>query len=466
LLKFNFFVSLQKNRELFDMAKTLIEKLCKNDWGYALCRWAWASPNHKRYYRHIRIVGKENIPAKGPLIYAANHQNALMDAMAILSTQKYQVVFVARADIFKKPLIVKILHFLRILPIYRKRDGGNSYDNNQETFEIIDQVLRAGMVHGILPEGAFNPFKRLATLQKGIFRTALKAQESHGTEGGVQIVPVGLNWQDPRGFFKDVTIVYGKPIAVAEYFPLYQENPAKAYLKMQEKLTEEMRGLMIDIRSKAHYQTIENLRETFGYDYAKATQRNPDNPNERLESEQDLVKKLDGIAEKNEPQMQEVEQMFSQYQSGLQKLNIRSWLLRYSKIPRVELFEDFGVLLLGLPFAAIGCMLGFLPLTLAKKYEKLIKDPQFLSSTRFIVALVVRGLQNLILIAILLLTCKKIIPFVFMLALIWYAERLMLFYVEHYKRTMGKWRYFWLLKKDSALLNHLKKQREQILSVL
>jgi len=448
------------------MVKTLIEKLCENDWKYALTRFAWATPNHKRYYRHLRVIGKENIPSKGPLIYAANHQNALMDAMAIVCTQKHQTVFVARADIFKKPLIIKILHFMRILPIYRKRDGGNSHDNNQETFEIVDHLLRAGMVHGIMPEGAFSPRKHLLTLQKGIFRTALKAQEAYGTEEGVQILPVGLNWQNPKEFFKDVTIVYGKPISVAEYFPLYQESPAKAYLKMQEKLSEEMRKLMIDIRNETFYETIENIRETFGYDYAEATNRNPNNPKERLEAEQNLVKTLDKLAEKNEPEMQNLEQTFSNYQNGLQNLKIRSWLLRNKKVPWFELLEDFTVLLLGIPFAAFGAILGFLPLTLMKKYEKLIKDPQFLSSTKFAVSMVVRGLQNTILIIILLLTSKNIIQFVVLLILILCVERIMLFYVQHYKRTVGKLRYFNLLRQNNTSLNELKADREQIMTTI
>jgi hypothetical protein len=292
----------------------------------------------------------------------------------------------------------------------------------------------------------------------------LKAQEYYGNEGGVQIVPVGLNWQNPREFFKDVTIVYGKPIAVSEYLPLYLENPAKAYLKMQERLSNEMRKLMIDVHSTEHYETIENVRETFGYEYAEATNRDPNNPKERLEAEQDLVKKLDDIAEKNEPKMKNLNVVFSEYQSGLQRLSIRSWLLRNKKIPWYELLEDFGVLLLGLPLAVIGAILGFLPLSMAKKYEKLIKDPQFLSSTRYAVALVVRGLQNLILIVILLFVCKNIVHFAFMLALVLYAERIMLFYIEHYKRTMGKYRYYRLSRKNCHLLNELKQQRQLIIS--
>lgn len=444
------------------MAKTLIEKLSKNDWKYTLCRIFLTTPNHKRYYRHTNVIGKENIPKKGPLIYAANHQNALMDAMAIVTTQKHQTVFVARADIFNKPLIIKILHFLRILPIYRKRDGGNSIDNNQETFEIIDQLLRAGRVQGIMPEGLFNPYKRLAPLQKGIFRLALKAQEAYGAEGGIQIVPVGLNWQNPKEFFRDVTIVYGKPISVAEYFPLYEESPAKSYLKMQAKLSEEMSKLMIDIRSETHYQTIENVRETFGYEYAEATNRNPDNPKERLEAEQDLVKKLDEIAEKNESQIEILGQTFSKYKDGLNKLKIRSWLLRKNKVHWYEFVRDWAILLLGFPIALIGAILGFLPQTLMRKYEKVIKDPQFLSSTKYVVSVMVRSLQNLILIIIAFVVAPNFTIFALTAMSIVFAERWMLFYVEHYKRTLGKWRYCRLLTKKCPLLDELREQREQI----
>ncbi|MCL2414652.1 MAG: 1-acyl-sn-glycerol-3-phosphate acyltransferase [Bacteroidales bacterium] len=447
------------------MAKTLTEKLLKNDWKYTLTNLFLTIPNHKRYYRHTHVIGKENIPKRGPFIYAGNHQNALMDAMAIVTTQKHQAIFVARADIFNKPFIIKILHFLRILPIYRKRDGGNSLDNNQETFEIIDHLLRAGRVNCVMPEGIFNPYKRLATLQKGIFRLALKAQEAFGAEGGVKIVPVGLNWQDPKEFFRDVTIVYGKPISVAEFFPLYQENPAKAYLKMQERLSEEMRKLMIDIHSETHYQTIEGIREDFGYEYAEATDRNPKNPKQRLEAEQDLVKKLDQFAEKNEPQIEILGQTFSKYKEGLKKLKIRSWLLRKKKIHWYEFLKDWAVLLLGFPIAVVGAILGFLPQALMRKYEKLIKDPQFLSSTKYVVSTMVRGLQNLILIVIAIFVCSSVVQFFLALMLIWFAERIMLFYVEHYKRTVGKWRYCRYLTKKSQLLNELKAQREQMIAI-
>ena len=77
----------------------------------------------------------ENVPTDEILIYAINHQNALMDALAIISTAKTQPVFLARADIFKKKAVAKILTFLKILPIYRIRDGKESLRNNNAIFQ-------------------------------------------------------------------------------------------------------------------------------------------------------------------------------------------------------------------------------------------------------------------------------------------------------------------------------------------
>src|SRR5574344_1315672 len=75
------------------------------------------------YYRNFYVLNQENIPPKGqPIIVIANHQNGLMDALAILHTMfqdRRQPVFIARGDIFKKDKVARILRFLKILPTFR-----------------------------------------------------------------------------------------------------------------------------------------------------------------------------------------------------------------------------------------------------------------------------------------------------------------------------------------------------------
>ena len=55
------------------------------------------------HYRHFVIQGRENLPDDAPIILAPCHQNALMDPLVVLNLTRCTTVFIARADIFKKP---------------------------------------------------------------------------------------------------------------------------------------------------------------------------------------------------------------------------------------------------------------------------------------------------------------------------------------------------------------------------
>ena len=67
----------------------------------------------KRSYRKIEFLG--DFPKDGAVIFAPNHANALMYALAILTLSDGPTVFVARADIFRKKTVRDILTFLKIL---------------------------------------------------------------------------------------------------------------------------------------------------------------------------------------------------------------------------------------------------------------------------------------------------------------------------------------------------------------
>ena len=104
--------------------------------GYQLLRYyvrfaLWLS--HKR----IVVIGRKQIPHGKPIIFAANHQNALMDSLSIVCTNPSQSVWLARADIFKSKLARPILRFLKMTPVYRMRDGKDSLSNNEQVFASV-----------------------------------------------------------------------------------------------------------------------------------------------------------------------------------------------------------------------------------------------------------------------------------------------------------------------------------------
>ena len=107
----------------------------------------------KLAYRRVQYHGKENIPQDGAIIYAPNHSNTLMDALAVLAIDEHAKVFVARADVFKHPVILKFLTFLKMLPINRIRDGRAGLTQNEEINDLVVDVLRDKVPFCILPEG-------------------------------------------------------------------------------------------------------------------------------------------------------------------------------------------------------------------------------------------------------------------------------------------------------------------------
>jgi len=61
------------------------------------------------FYRKVYVNGLENIPKNVPLVLTANHQNALMDALAIGYAADHQPVFLVRSDVYSNPIVAIFL---------------------------------------------------------------------------------------------------------------------------------------------------------------------------------------------------------------------------------------------------------------------------------------------------------------------------------------------------------------------
>ncbi|MDR1864013.1 MAG: 1-acyl-sn-glycerol-3-phosphate acyltransferase [Bacteroidales bacterium] len=355
----------------------------------------FALPVFRFFYRNIHVSGKRTKSDRGAVIFAPNHQNALMDAICILCTENRQPVFVARADIFNKPYIVRLLHFLHILPIYRKRDGVNVMDNNQETFDILLKILLHGRAVGIMPEGTHNKIKRLQMLQKGIFRIALKAQESYGRQRGIRIVPVGLEYSDTRKFRSDVIIHYGEALEMADYYDLYAENPAKAFRTLQRVLSERMKSGMIHIENEAFYQEIEWARRVWEQPVVRQLGLKCDGAG-RLKAQQVIVAALEKLARDDQDAMRQLCARIGEYARILEKYRLRDWVTAHQPYSLPLLLMRTLLLFAGIPFWLAGILFNYLPYKLSEKASAKVKDPQFISSVRFVAGVVLFPLYYLI----------------------------------------------------------------------
>lgn len=183
-------------------------ELWEHSRGYTLLR-AYTDWFTRQSYRHLRFRGEE-LPEDGAVILAPNHTNTLMDALVMLAGGKDAVAFGARADIFRKPAIARILHFLRIVPMVRQRDGLEHVSENYETFDRIDEVLERRVPFCMFAEGTHRPQRNLQPIKKGVVRIALKSALSRQT----WLVPTGINYTDFFRYRGACEVRYGPAINV------------------------------------------------------------------------------------------------------------------------------------------------------------------------------------------------------------------------------------------------------------
>ena len=141
--------------------------------GYTILRTFWVNPIIKLSLRRLTIRGKENLPKDGAIIIGSNHTSALLDPLVILRAMNRATVFMTRADIFRKPFLQKIFTFLKMLPIFRIRDGYAAVKQNEEISAKCVKVLKHRYPLALFPEATHRPKHSLLGLSKGIFHIAL-----------------------------------------------------------------------------------------------------------------------------------------------------------------------------------------------------------------------------------------------------------------------------------------------------
>src|SRR5262250_691021 len=96
------------------------------------------------YFKKIEVTGVDHVPADSPVIFVLNHPNALVDPVFLLCLAPRDVSFLAKAPLFRMPVIGYLVKQLDSLPVYRKQDEGEDVSRNQETFVAARKLLAGG----------------------------------------------------------------------------------------------------------------------------------------------------------------------------------------------------------------------------------------------------------------------------------------------------------------------------------
>ncbi len=338
---------------------------------------------HNRVYnRRVIAIGRDNFNKDAHNILVGNHQNALMDALAIIFTSPGQPIFLTRASVFKNKFIARLLYHFKMIPVFRPRDGWETVKKNDSTFVKTIDIIKHKNGLGVMPEGNHAGYRRLRQLQKGVCRIAFQTEESENFELDIQIVPIAVEYSHYFKFRPVVTVTYGKSFGFKEFHDLYREKPQLALNALRDKIYDRLKEVMVHIETEDDYEAINELREIANGKY------NTDTVHPKVVRDKVLIRQMEIAAENNNDLYREICNKSLKIKSISQSLNIGYYRLNQKK-PRLvaQTLYSIGLVLLA-PVALFGFVTNLVFHRVPYLALKNIKDEQFLSTVRFVVSLV------------------------------------------------------------------------------
>jgi glycerol-3-phosphate O-acyltransferase / dihydroxyacetone phosphate acyltransferase len=166
------------------------------------------------YFRDVEIAGDVPRPDTGGRIFAANHVNALVDPILVLTQAPCPISPVAKSTLWKIPGLEWLLDAAGAVPIVRRRDDPTkTAKDNDAIFERVGAHLAARGNILIFPEGTSHNEPHLLSLRTGAGRMLARARECGGASLTFQAVALEF---DEREIFRSRTLVLFGPVRAVD----------------------------------------------------------------------------------------------------------------------------------------------------------------------------------------------------------------------------------------------------------
>jgi 1-acyl-sn-glycerol-3-phosphate acyltransferase len=333
------------------------------------------------FYKKVTTIGLDNIPDDKPVIITPNHQNALMDALAVIYAQKGQPVFLARSDIFKNPLIAKFLFKIKILPVFRIRDGKEKMKLNDQIYAKSIEVLEHDRQIVIFPEAQHFNKKHVLKLKKGVFRISFMLEEKNNFEADIHIIPTGVYYSNYWNFRSKVVVKFGKPMTLEDYYEEYKEDPLKTISKVTHVLHEKIKEQVIHIEDLEYHDEYDLMRDVYNEEILNELSLKKSTEN-KLKADREIVKRLDLLKNENNTEYTNLMSKIKDYSQKIKELNIKDWVVSNGGKQKY-LFFQLLLLVIGFPFFVYGFINNILAYLSPSLITKKLKDRQFTSSITY-----------------------------------------------------------------------------------
>jgi hypothetical protein len=268
------------------------------------------------------------------------------------------------------------------------RDGAQELSKNEEIFERSVRIVADRVPLCLMPEGGHGDKRRLRNFVKGAFRIAFRAKEEVGPEKDVLILPVGIDFQHYQKFNQNLLIVIGKPVSVNEYLPGYVENQPVGLNSLRSRISEDMGKLIIHIGNEELYDMYQNLRHIWNGRMKQICGIRGRTHYHSFRADKIMIRILDEAWEEEPDTLRGLAGSVDKYMKKLHSLNMRNWVIARKGFSLTVTLLMVLRILITAPLAIYGLINNVLPFYLPVRLTKKIKDPQFVSSFKFVLSII------------------------------------------------------------------------------
>jgi glycerol-3-phosphate O-acyltransferase / dihydroxyacetone phosphate acyltransferase len=170
-------------------------------------------------FRSVEVVRPASVASNGPQLWIASHFGAFSDGVVLLHALERHPRFLVGDFLFRVPLLRQLLHLAEAIPVLRSPDvrgaGGSAGAANAAMFAASRAALADGDALAVFPEGVATDGPAISPLRTGAARIALGAH-AEGVRG-LQVVPVGIHYQDRAAFRSRVFVDVGEPLELDDW---------------------------------------------------------------------------------------------------------------------------------------------------------------------------------------------------------------------------------------------------------
>jgi len=271
------------------------------------------------YFQRIEVTGLEHVPRDTPVIFVLNHPNALVDPVFLLCLAPRRVSFLAKAPLFRMPVIGYLVKALDSLPVYRRQDEGEDVTKNQETFVAARKLLAGGGTIGICPEGVSHDEPGLRPIKTGAARISLAAV-STGEVSNLKIVPAGLYYTSKTSFRSDALLYFGSPIDV-EPVALEPDGtpPRESVRRLSNKIERALREVILDAKHEEELQTTARAERIFS---SASYDASNDSLKDELRLQQRFIKAYSVLQAHQPERLRKLEQRMMRFEEELSQAGV------------------------------------------------------------------------------------------------------------------------------------------------